>query len=141
MPMPMPMLMPMSMATPSPKFKRSKRKSAGFTMIEVLVALFIVAITLISGIKASSTLVQSAERQRSTLLSQLCVDNYLVALRLSKQLPGTGEQLSVCQQAAQSITLRAQINTTPNPSFRRVDIQAFQRDTPVLTVSTVLGQL
>jgi len=110
-------------------------------LIEVLVALFIVALTLITGIKASSTLMQSAERQQSTLLAQLCIDNYLVGLRLSKQLPGTGEQLSVCQQAAQSITLRAQINTTPNPSFRRVDIQAFQRDTPVLTVSTVLGQL
>ena len=119
----------------------ASQKSQGFTLIEVLVALFMVALTLITGIKASSTLMQSAERQQSTLLAQLCIDNYLVGLRLSKQLPGTGEQLSVCQQAAQSITLRAQINTTPNPSFRRVDIQAFQRDTPVLTVSTVLGQL
>ena len=115
--------------------------SQGFTLIEVLVALFIVALTLITGIKASSTLMQSAERQQSTLLAQLCIDNYLIGIRLSKQLPGTGEQLSVCQQASQSITLRTQINTTPNPSFRRLDIQAFQRDTPVLTVSTVLGLL
>ncbi len=115
--------------------------SQGFTLIEVLVALFIVALTLITGVKASSTLMQSAERQQSTLLAQLCIDNYLIGIRLSKQLPGTGEQLSVCQQASQSITLRAQINTTPNPSFRRLDIQAFQRDTPILTVSTVLGLL
>ncbi len=115
--------------------------SQGFTLIEVLVALFIVALTLITGVKASSTLMQSAERQQSTLLAQLCIDNYLIGMRLSKQLPGTGEQLSVCQQASQSITLRAQINTTPNPSFRRLDIQAFQRDTPILTVSTVLGLL
>ncbi len=115
--------------------------SQGFTLIEVLVALFIVALTLITGVKASSTLMQSAERQQSTLLAQLCIDNYLIGIRLSKQLPGTGEQLSVCQQVSQSITLRAQINTTPNPSFRRLDIQAFQRDTPILTVSTVLGLL
>jgi general secretion pathway protein I len=110
-------------------------------MVEVLVALFIVSITLIAGIKASGTLLQSAERQRNNLMAQLCVDNYLIAIRLSRQLPGTGEQLSACEQASQTITLRAQINTTPNPSFRRVDIQAFDRDTPILRVSTVLGLL
>ena len=119
----------------------ANQKIQGFTLIEVLVALFIVALTLITGVKASSTLMQSAERQQSSLLAQLCIDNYLVGLRLSKQLPGTGEQVSVCQQASQSITLRAQINSTPNPSFRRLDIQAYQRETPVLTISTVLGLL
>jgi general secretion pathway protein I len=74
-------------------------------------------------------------------MAQLCVDNYLIAIRLSKQLPGTGEQISACEQASSTITLKAQFNTTPNPSFRRVDIQAFERDTPILRVSTVLGLL
>jgi len=124
---------------PSPK--HSGLKHGGFTLIEVLVALFIVALTLITGVKASNTLMQSAERQKSTLLAQLCIDNYLVSMRLSKQLPGTGEQISTCQQASQNITLKVQINTTPNPSFRRMDIQAFELSTPVLSVSTVLGLL
>lgn len=124
---------------PSPK--HSGLKHGGFTLIEVLVALFIVALTLITGVKASNTLMQSAERQKSTLLAQLCIDNYLVSMRLSKQLPGTGEQISNCQQASQNITLKVQINTTPNPSFRRMDIQAFELGTPVLSVSTVLGLL
>ena len=116
-------------------------KSQGFTMVEVLVALFIVSLTLIAGIKASGTLIQSAERQRSNLMAQMCVDNYLIAVRLSKQLPGTGEQTSACEQGSQTLTLKAQINTTPNPSFRRVDIQAFEQGTPILRVSTVLGSL
>jgi len=135
-----------SMCTPKPPLSprsiaQLPREQQGFTMVEVLVALFIVSITLIAGIKASGTLLQSAERQRNNLMAQLCVDNYLIAIRLSRQLPGTGEQLSACEQASQTITLRAQINTTPNPSFRRVDIQAFDRDTPILRVSTVLGLL
>jgi general secretion pathway protein I len=129
----------MSTSMPSPK--HSGLKHGGFTLIEVLVALFIVALTLITGVKASNTLMQSAERQKSTLLAQLCIDNYLVSMRLSKQLPGTGEQISTCQQASQNITLKVQINTTPNPSFRRMDIQAFELGTPVLSVSTVLGLL
>ncbi|MEI6768790.1 MAG: type II secretion system minor pseudopilin GspI [Betaproteobacteria bacterium] len=129
----------MNTSMPSPK--HSGLKHGGFTLIEVLVALFIVALTLITGVKASNTLMQSAERQKSTLLAQLCIDNYLVSMRLSKQLPGTGEQISTCQQASQNITLKVQINTTPNPSFRRMDIQAFELSTPVLSVSTVLGLL
>ena len=130
-----------TMNTSMPSPKHSGLKHGGFTLIEVLVALFIVALTLITGIKASNTLMQSAERQKSTLLAQLCIDNYLVSMRLSKQLPGTGEQISTCQQASQNITLKVQINTTPNPSFRRMDIQAFELSTPVLSVSTVLGLL
>jgi len=129
----------MNTSMPSPK--HSSIKHSGFTLIEVLVALFIVALTLITGVKASNTLMQSAERQKSTLLAQLCIDNYLVSMRLSKQLPGTGEQISTCQQASQNITLKVQINTTPNPSFRRIDLQAFELGTPVLSVSTVLGLL
>jgi general secretion pathway protein I len=130
-----------TMNTSMPSPKHSGLKHGGFTLIEVLVALFIVALTLITGVKASNTLMQSAERQKSTLLAQLCIDNYLVSMRLSKQLPGTGEQISTCQQASQNITLKVQINTTPNPSFRRMDIQAFELSTPVLSVSTVLGLL
>ena len=130
-----------TMSTSMPSPKHSGLKHGGFTLIEVLVALFIVALTLITGVKASNTLMQSAERQKSTLLAQLCIDNYLVSMRLSKQLPGTGEQISTCQQASQNITLKVQINTTPNPSFRRMDIQAFELGTPVLSVSTVLGLL
>jgi general secretion pathway protein I len=129
------------MNTSMPTPKHSSIKHGGFTLIEVLVALFIVALTLITGVKASNTLMQSAERQKSTLLAQLCIDNYLVSMRLSKQLPGTGEQISTCQQASQNITLKVQINTTPNPSFRRMDLQAFELGTPVLSVSTVLGLL
>ncbi len=129
------------MDTSMPTPKLSGIKHGGFTLIEVLVALFIVALTLITGVKASNTLMQSAERQKSTLLAQLCIDNYLVSMRLSKQLPGTGEQISTCQQASQNITLKVQINTTPNPSFRRMDLQAFELGTPVLSVSTVLGLL
>jgi len=114
--------------------------SRGFTLVEVLVALFIVALTLISGLKASSTLSQSAARAQSSFLSQLCVDNFLTNLRLSAQLPGVGEQDVFCPQASQALTLHVQVNVTPNPSFRRLDVQVFEKNWPILRVSTVVGQ-
>jgi hypothetical protein len=39
-----------------------------------------------------------------------------------------------------SLTLHVQVNVTPNPSFRRLDVQVFEKNWPILRVSTVVGQ-
>ena len=48
------------------------RRSAGFTLVEVLVALGIVAIALTAGLQASSALTRHPNRQSDMLLAQLC---------------------------------------------------------------------
>ena len=49
----------------------------GFTLIEVLVALTIVAVTLMAGMKASGALTLQAQRQTDVLLGQMCAENVL----------------------------------------------------------------
>ena len=66
------------------------RHAAGFTLIEVMVALGITAVALVAGTQATSALVRHAQRQSDSLLAQLCADNELVRLRLSRQMPGVG---------------------------------------------------
>jgi general secretion pathway protein I len=107
----------------------------------VLVALFIVSLTLISAFKASASLTQSAARQNSNFLAQLCVDNYLSDLRLSALLPGTGSSEVTCQQNNHTFSVHILIDVTPNPSFRRVEAQVFEQNTPVLKITTVVGLL
>ena len=46
-------------------------------MIEVLVALGIVAIALVAGLQATAALTNNAQRQSDMLLAQLCADNEL----------------------------------------------------------------
>jgi general secretion pathway protein I len=114
----------------------------GFTLIEVLVALSIVAIALFAGTQATSALARSSERQTDLLLAQICADNAFYALRLSKQMPGVGESESECSQGARSFAVKLQVNPTPNPSVLRV--QANVRDTQanrgILQVSTIVGR-
>ena len=75
-----------------------KAAASGFTLIEVLVALAIVSIALMSGLKVSGALTRNAQRQADVLLAQICADNALNQLRLSQQLPGVGDSRVPCPQ-------------------------------------------
>ena len=117
-----------------------KHGSGGFTLIEILVALGIVAIALLAGLQATTALTNNALRQSDGLLAHLCAENELVKIRLSKQMPGVGDSSGSCEQAGRSFTVNLSIRPTPNPSFRRVDAQVFDGKSPVLRLSTVVGR-
>jgi general secretion pathway protein I len=112
----------------------------GFTLIEVLVALSIVAIALLAGLQATAALTNNAQRQSDVMLAQLCAENELGRLRLSKQMPAVGDAEAPCEQAGQVFTVRLKVSGTPNPSFRRVDAQVFSGTSPLLKISTVMGR-
>lgn len=112
----------------------------GLTLIEVLVALAIVAMALMTGLKVSGALVNNAQRQTDALLAQLCADNALLQLRLSQQMPNVGDSRLVCHQASQNLEIALSVRATPNPSFRRVDAQVFTADVPVLRVTAIVGR-
>ncbi|MDD2610306.1 MAG: type II secretion system minor pseudopilin GspI [Giesbergeria sp.] len=116
------------------------RQQAGFTLVEVLVALSIVAIALMAGLQASAALTRHAQRQSDILLAQLCAENMLVKTRLTRQMPAIGDTTEICEQAGQRLTVAVAVRPTPNPSFRRVDAQVLIENRPVLRLSTIVGR-
>jgi general secretion pathway protein I len=118
-----------------------RRRSRGLTLIEVLVALAVVAITLAAGLKAAGALVGNAQRLADVTAAQWCADNQLTGLKLARQFPGVGDIEFGCEQLGVSYTGLLIVRPTPNPSFRRVD--AYISDAagqPVLSLSTVLSR-
>ena len=120
--------------------RASSAQQAGFTLIEVLVALGIVAVALLAGLQASNALTRNAQRQADMGLAQICAQNEFVRLRLSSQMPAVGDSSIACNQAGRVLQVRLSIRPTPNPSFRRADAQVFAENTPVLSISTIVGR-
>ncbi len=117
----------------------AQRATAGFTLIEVLVALAIVAVTLGAGITAAGALANNAQRLADVSAAQWCADNQLVNLKLARQFPGIGDSDFACEQLGRTFKGHLRVRPTPNPNFRRVDANvADDSDQPLLTLSTVL---
>lgn len=112
----------------------------GFTLIEVLVALGIVALSLAAGVRATAALTRNAERQTDQMLAHLCAENALIAVRLAKQMPAVGENTRTCEQAGRSFQLRLGVAPTPNPNFLRVEAQVTEGEASLLTLATVVGR-
>ena len=115
--------------------------AAGFTLIEVMVALAIVAIALAAGSRAASSVVGTSQRLSDVVLAQWCADNELTELRLQGQFPPVGKTTFKCEQLGRPFKGTLKVQATPNPGFRRVDaIVANDDGREMLTISTVIPQ-
>jgi general secretion pathway protein I len=118
-----------------------KQHRRGFTLIEVLVALAIVAVALAAGMRAAGVLTDNTERLTAVTSAQWCADNALAGLRMAKQFPGVGDADFSCEQLGRRYAGTLATRPTPNPNFRRVDANVRdEAGRPLVTVTTVIGR-
>ena len=115
----------------------------GFTLIEVLVALAIVAVALFAGVRASGSMAQGNVELRLRLLAQLAADNRIAELRSSGAFPPLGVRSGVCPQGKSTLECVEDVKITPNPLFRRVEVRVYagpERDHVLAELVGILPQ-
>ena len=100
-----------------------KRSCRGFTLIEMLVALAILAIALAAVQRAVSGSLDNAFELKQRLLASWVADNRLAELRALRVLPPTGETRGEEPQAGIVFHWKSDISNTPNPYVERVEIR------------------
>lgn len=117
-------------------------RNTGFTLVEVMVALAIVALGLAAAFTAvSQSAAQTAYLRDKTLASWIAM-NTITELRLEREWPDLGELDGEVEFADHEWQWTAEVQETPVEQIRRVDVRVTFRDSPdnvLATVSAFLG--
>ncbi len=106
----------------------SAHRARGFTLVEILVALTIVAIALMASIRAVGSLTQSASDLRARTLAQWSAENRLSQIRVQREYPAVGRRSYDCSQGDLPLRCQEDVFATPNQSFRRIEVQVYGID-------------
>jgi len=102
--------------------RRLSRLTAGFTLVEVLVALAIVAIALMAALRAAGQATNAAGELRLRLLAGWVAENRLAEHHARGDWPALGIGRGAQGQGGVEFAWREEVIATPNPAFRRVDV-------------------
>ncbi len=103
---------------------------SGFTLLEVLVALVIVGTALGASLRAVGSLTQNSGDLRGAMMASWSAENHLSQIRLGHIWPAFGDRSFPCPQAEMNLICEEHVLSTPNPSFRRVEVFVFEASHP-----------
>jgi general secretion pathway protein I len=106
------------------------RRSPGFTLLEVLVALVIVGTALAAGLRAVGSLTSNSAGLRASMMATWSAENRLVQIRLGREFPEIGKRSFPCPQGDLNLMCEEEVLVSPNPLLRRIEVSVFDADNP-----------
>jgi general secretion pathway protein I len=122
------------MRTPSPQ--------AGFTLIEVLVALAIIAVAMSAAVRVAGLMTQSSGILRDRSIAMIAAQSRMAELRLEGRLP-MGVKVVECDQGRLLLRCEQVIGTAENGRLLKVGVQVFDRNQdapPLARLETLLSR-
>lgn len=117
------------------------RRPRAFTLIEVLVALAILAVALTAGMRAVAQSADGATSLRMRTLALWVAQNRLAQAQLADPWPAGGTSSSDETQAGTRLFWRETVSDTPNPAFRRIEIVVTDPGVPDYALARLVGYI
>ena len=102
--------------------------AAGFTLLEVLIALAILALSMGAIIKATSDYTSNQSYLRDRTMAMWVARNVLVQFRVEKEWPRVGERKGTEEMGHREWRWLAVISQTEEAELRRLDVKVFPID-------------
>ena len=119
-------------------------KDCGFTLIEVVVALAIVAIGMLAVFKTIGDTVNNVDELRDRSLAEWIADNRITEVRVSGEMPSVEETAGEVDYAGRKWHWVTKVSQTQVKGLRRIDVSV-RRDTDpdgstIVTLAGFMGQ-
>ncbi|MGP6421388.1 type II secretion system minor pseudopilin GspI [Pseudomonas putida] len=121
---------------------RACSREAGFTLIEVLVALAIIAVAMSAAVRVAGLMTQSSGVLRDRSIAMIAAQTRMAELRLEGRLQ-IGLKAQDCDQGRLLLRCEQAIATAENARLLKVSIQVFDRNQdapPLARLETLLNR-
>lgn len=115
------------------------RSMQGFTLIEVVIASFIVGIALVGAVGTIQSITQQTARIQEKFIAGMVANNTLTELQLRAQWPEIGEESLQAEMADREWFADITIEATEVETLRRVEISVGIDNDEHQTTATLLG--
>ena len=116
-----------------------RRLAGGFTLVEMLVALAIVAVALTAGMRALAQAADGAGTLKARTLALWVAQNRLASAEFARELPPPGQRSGDATQAGLAFVWRETVAGTPNPVFRRIEVEVAEAQAPDYVLARLTG--
>jgi len=116
-----------------------RKRQSGFTLLEVLIAVAIVAMGLSAVFMQLNQMASSAIYQREKTLATWIAMDRVTELRLADQTPELKETKDTTEMLGVEWGYTIKVSETPVETLRRIDVTVYYADTPENIIGSAAG--